>query len=159
MHLQPVPVGLEPSPNVGILMVRGVVLNQNRPLPTVSPGELLEEDQIAGGVEDRILPVVEARAPEFNGAEDLHGFALSGDGNFRRATHATPGGVQGGVLAKAGFIGKDQCPVSRLGFFLRAGYVRRCQRSWAVASARANTRRGRCTENPQACISLPTWPG
>jgi hypothetical protein len=86
MHLQPVPVGVEPAPNVGILMGRGVVLNQNRPLPTVSPGELLEEDQIAGGVEDRILPVVEARAPEFNGAEDLHGFALSGDGNFRRAT-------------------------------------------------------------------------
>jgi len=93
MHLQPVPVGPEPSPNVSMLVVRGVVLNQNRPWPTVSPGELFEEGPIGGGVKDGLLPIVEARAPEFDGAENFDVFALSGDGNFRWAAHAAPSGV------------------------------------------------------------------
>jgi hypothetical protein len=36
VHFQPMPVGLEPSPDLGVLVVGGVVLNQNRSLAAVS---------------------------------------------------------------------------------------------------------------------------
>jgi hypothetical protein len=117
MHFQPMPVGLEPTPNIGIFMIGGVVLDQDGSLATVAPSELFEKGQIGSRVKDSLAPVVEPRAPEFNGTKNLHAFALSGNGNFRRAPHAAPGGMQRGILAEAGSIGKQQRPVSRLGFF------------------------------------------
>ncbi len=121
MHLQPMPVGFEPVPHFGILMVGGVVLNHNGPLAAISPSQLFEEAEIGVGVEDGVLPIVEPRAPEFDGSENLHALALPGDRNFWRATHAAPGSVQGRVLPEAGFVGEDQRPVPRAGFFLRFG--------------------------------------
>src|SRR5713101_5040563 len=93
VHFQPMPVGLEPSPDLGVLVVGGVVLNQNRALAAVSPRQLLQEAEIGGGIEDRVLTIVEPCAPKFDGAEDLHVLALSRHRNFRRATYATPGRV------------------------------------------------------------------
>ena len=121
MNLQPMPVGLEPCPDIGILVVRGVVLNPNRSLTAIAPGELFEEAKVGGGIEDRFLAVVEPRAPKFDGAENLHVLAFSGYGDFRRAPDAAPGGVERGVLPEAGFVGEEESPVSRAGFFLRAG--------------------------------------
>src|SRR6266849_5080968 len=121
MHFQPMPVGLEPSPDLAVLVVGGVVLNQNRSLAAVSPSQLFEEAEVGGGIEDRVLAILEPRAPEFDGAENLHVLALSGDGNFRWAAHSAPGGVQRRILPEAGFVGEDPRPVPRLGFFLRAG--------------------------------------
>jgi hypothetical protein len=46
MHFQPMPVGLEPCPDLGVLVVGGVVLNENRSLAAVSPGQLFEEAQV-----------------------------------------------------------------------------------------------------------------
>jgi len=121
MDLQPMPVGLEPVPYIGVFVVGGVVLNQNGPLAAIAPRELFEEAEIAARVEDSVLPIVESRAPEFDGPENLHAFALAGNRYFRRATDAAPGGVQGRVLPEAGFVGENQRPVPRPGFFLRFG--------------------------------------
>ena len=102
-------------------MIRGMVLNQNGSLATVVPRQLLEESQVRGSVEGDILPVMEAGLPEFDGAQDLDALALPGDRNFRRLPDAAPGGVQGGVLPEAGFVGENQRPVLSPGFFLRLG--------------------------------------
>lgn len=94
MHFEPMLVGLEPSPYIGIFVIRGIVLNQDRSLATVPRSQLFEEGKIGGRIKDGVLAILEARAPEFDCAEDLHAPALSGHGNFRRATHAAPGGVE-----------------------------------------------------------------
>jgi hypothetical protein len=82
---------------------------------------LFKEAEIAAGIEDGVPPIIEPRAPEFNGSENLHALALSGHSNFRRTTDATPGGVQRRVLPETGLIGEDQRPAPRLGFFLMFG--------------------------------------
>ena len=121
MNFQPMPIGLEPCPDIGILVVRGVVLNQNRSLAAVAPSQLFEETEVGGGIEDGFRAVVELRAPKFDGAKNLHTLAFSGYGDFRWVPDAAPGGVEGRVLAEAGFVGEEERPVSRTGFFLRAG--------------------------------------
>jgi hypothetical protein len=73
------------------------------------------------GIEDGLLSVMEARLPQFNGPQNLHALALPGHGNFWGTTNPAPGGMQGGILAKAGLVGDDQCPVLPLRFFLRLG--------------------------------------
>jgi hypothetical protein len=45
--------------------------------------------------------------PQLDRAEDLDTLALSGHGNLRRMSDSAPGGVQGGILTEARFIGKD----------------------------------------------------
>ena len=65
MHLQPIPVGGKPGPDIGVFMVGGVVLNQDGALTTVAAGQLFEESEIGGRIEDGVLTVVEARVPEF----------------------------------------------------------------------------------------------
>ena len=52
MHFQPLAVGLEPLPDVSVFVVRGVVVNQDRSLVAVSPGQLFEEAKIGAGMED-----------------------------------------------------------------------------------------------------------
>src|ERR1700674_4306205 len=100
MHFQPMPVGLEPSPDLAVLVVGGVVLNQNRSLAAVSPGQLFEEAEIGSGIEDRVPAIIEPRAPEFDGTENLHVLAFSGHGNFRWAAHSAPGRVSVGSCRK-----------------------------------------------------------
>jgi hypothetical protein len=82
---------------------------------------LLQEVEIGGSVEDRGLRIVEADLPEFNGPENLDAFAFPGDGKFRGMANATPGGVEGGILSEAGFVGENQRPLLGAGFFLRRG--------------------------------------
>lgn len=94
MNFQPVPVGLEPRPDLGILVVGGVVLNQNRSLAAVAPSQLLEEAKIGGGVENGFLAIVEPRAPKFDGAKNLHVLAFAGYRDFRWVPDAAPGGVE-----------------------------------------------------------------
>ena len=121
MHFQPMPVGLEPCPDLRILMVGSVVLNQNRSLAAVPLSELLEETEVRVGIEDGVLAVIEPCAPKFDGAENLHALALSGYGDFRRPSDAAPGGVPGRVLPETGFVGEEEGAVLRTGFFFRAG--------------------------------------
>jgi hypothetical protein len=121
MHLQPVPVRLEPTPHLGLLMVGGVVLNHDRSLAAISPRQLFEEAEVGAGIEGGVLSIIESCAPEFDGPEDLHAFALPGNRNLWRATHPAPGRMQGRVLPETGFVGEDQRPVPRLRFFLSCG--------------------------------------
>ena len=92
-------------------------MNQDRPLAAVSPSQLFEEAEIRGGIEDCILAIIEPRAFKFDGAENLHVPAFSRYGNFRWAAHSAPGGMERRILPEAGFVGEDQRPVSRSGFF------------------------------------------
>jgi len=107
MNLQPVPVGSEPTPNVCILVVGSVVLDQNGPLPPVGARQLLQEGQVGAGVEYAVFSKMETSAPEFDGAQDLDIFAFSSDEDLRRVAHSTPGRMQGRILAETGFVGKD----------------------------------------------------
>jgi len=102
-------------------VVAGVVLNQNRSLAAVAPSQLFEETEVRGGIEDRVLAVIEPRPPKFDGPENLHALALSGYGDFRRTPDPAPGGVERRVLPETGFVGEQESPVSQSGFFLRAG--------------------------------------
>jgi hypothetical protein len=58
---------------------------------------------------------------QFNGSQDLNALALAGNRDFRGAPHSTPSGMQGGILAEAGFVTENQRPAVALGFFLRLG--------------------------------------
>jgi hypothetical protein len=64
---------------------------------------------------------MKAGLPEFDSPENLDALALAGNRNFRRMSHATPGGMQGGVLPEAGLIGEDQGTVFLVGFFFSLG--------------------------------------
>ena len=121
MNFQPVTIGVEPCPYVAVFVVRRVVLNEHRSLPSIAASQLFQEREVRGSVEDGVLPVMESSLPQFNGPKNLHALALSGNGNLRGTTNPAPGGVQGRILAKAGFVAEDQRPVLPLGFFLRLG--------------------------------------
>src|SRR4051794_11065431 len=69
MHFQPVPVRAEPCPDIAVLVVRSVVLNQNGPLPAVSPSQLFQEGKIGCGIEHRILSIIKAGAAQFDAPE------------------------------------------------------------------------------------------
>ena len=121
MHFQPMSVGLEPRPDLSVLVIGGVVLNQNRSLATIAPSQLFEKTEVRGGIENGVLAIIVPRAPKFDGAENLHVLAVSSHRDFRWAPDAAPGGVERRVLPETGFVGEDERPVSRSGFFLRAG--------------------------------------
>ncbi len=121
VDFQPLPVGLEPAPDLSVLMIRGVVLNENGPAAAIMRGEAMQEIQVGGSIEDRGLRVVEAGTPEFDSAQDLHALAFAADGDLGGMAESAPGSVQGGVLTETGFIGKNQRPIFAAGFFLRRG--------------------------------------
>jgi hypothetical protein len=107
VDFQPVAVGVEPTPNLGVFMIRGVVLDEDGPGAAIVGGQLVQEVQIGASIEDGGLCIVEARLAQFDGTQDLDALAFAGDGNFRRVTDSAPGGVQGGILAEAGFVGEN----------------------------------------------------
>ena len=63
MHLQPVAISTEPPADLRILMIGGIVLDQDGTLTAIVLGELLEESQVGRSIEDAVLSVVEPRAP------------------------------------------------------------------------------------------------
>ena len=113
MNLQPVAIGIEPSPYGTVFVVCRVVLNEHDSLPSIAVRQLFQDSEVRGSVEEGLLPVMEASLPQFNRSKNLHGLALPGHGNFWGTAHPAPGGVLGRILAKAGFVGEDQCPVGR----------------------------------------------
>jgi len=121
VDFQPVAVGLEPAPDLGVLMIRGVVLNENGSAAAVMRSQAMQEIQVGGSIEDGGLAIVEAGSPELDSTQDLHALAFASDGDLGRMAEPAPGRVQGGVLPETGFVGKNQCPVLAAGFFLRRG--------------------------------------
>lgn len=123
-------------------------MDENSALSAVTARNLLEEGKVGFGVEHFVAAVEETGAVEFHSAQDLDALALPGDRDLGLVADKAPGRMKGGVLPETRFVGEDQRPVVGSRFFFRFGKVLRCQRSLCAASARANTRRGRCTENP-----------
>src|ERR1700756_4163288 len=121
MNFQPVAIGIEPSPYVAVFVVGRIVLNDHGSLPAITASQLFQESEVCRSIENGLLPIMEARLPQFNGPKNLHAVALSGHGNFRGTTNPAPGGVQSRILTKAGFVGEDQRPVLLLRFFFKAG--------------------------------------
>ena len=117
MYFQPVPVGLEPGPDLTLLVVRGVVLNQNGSWAALSSSRLFAKPQGCGGMENRVRAILKTRAPQLEGAGNFDALALAGDGNFRWPAYAAPGGVERRILPEAGFAGEEERPVARAGFF------------------------------------------
>ena len=78
MDLEPVPITGEPGPDVCMLVVRGIVLNENGVLATVVYGKLFEEGEVGLGIEHFVLPVPEPRVVQLYGTKDLHALALAG---------------------------------------------------------------------------------
>jgi len=107
VYFQPVPVGLEPAPDLGVLVIRGIVLNENRSAAAVMGGQPIKEGQVGGSIEDGILLVMEAGQPRFDRAQDLHALTFSGDGDLGRMAPAAPGGMQRRVLTETGLISED----------------------------------------------------
>jgi len=121
VDFQPLPIVLEPLPDLRVLMIGSIVLNEDGAAAAIVGGQSVQEVQIGGGIENRSLPVVEAGTPEFDGAQDLHILAFAGDGDLGRMAHPAPGRVQRGILPETGLVGKNQRPVLAAGFFLRRG--------------------------------------
>ena len=61
------PVGLKPIPHAGVLVVGGIVPDQNGSPAAIVASQLFQESKIGRGVEDGILPVMESGAGKFNG--------------------------------------------------------------------------------------------
>lgn len=89
MNLQPVPIGSEPGPDILVLVIRGVVLDEHCAL-AITAGELFQESTVSRSIENGVLRIVEASTPQFDGTEDLDVLSFSGDGNLRWTTDATP---------------------------------------------------------------------
>lgn len=95
VDLQPVAVGSEPIPYHGFFVVGGIVLDEDRALAPIPSCQLLQKCQIGCGIEDRVLLIVEAGIPQFDGAEDLDALAFSGHRDLRGMSQATPCHMQG----------------------------------------------------------------
>ena len=121
VDFQPVAVGFEPAPDLGVLMIRGVVLNENGTAAAIIRGQAMQEIQVGGSIEDWCLHIVEAGTPKLDSAQDLHALPFSGDGDLGGMAEPAPGSMQGRVLTETGFVGKNQRPVLGAGFFLRRG--------------------------------------
>lgn len=121
MNLQPVAVLPEPGPDVLVLMIGSVVLDQDGTSTTVALCKVLQEGEIRLGVEDLLGYVHEPGTIELDGAQDLDVFTFSGDRDLWWMADSCPGCVQGGVLPEARLVGEDQSPVFPFGFFLMLG--------------------------------------
>src|SRR5438093_13025285 len=133
MDFEPMSIRFEPTPNVFVFVVGGIVLNQHGAAPTIAATELLQESSVSGCVEHGVLRIVKTSALQVNRAKDLHVLTFPGNRDFGRATNPTPCRMECRILPEAGFVGEYQRPVLRARFFLIAGYVYRCQRSRALA--------------------------
>ena len=114
-------IGTEPAPHLCVLMIGGIVLDQDGALAAIVLGEQLQEGQLGRSIEDAVLTVMESRAPQLDGAQNLHRLAFPGDPKLGWPSDSAPGGMQGGVLPETRFVGENQRPVFPVGFFLRLG--------------------------------------
>src|SRR5260370_9638655 len=112
-------IGTEPPPHFCVLMIGGIVLDEDCALVAIVLREQLEEGQVGRSVEDAVLSVVESRAPQLDGAQNFHRLAFPGDPKLGRPTDAPPPGLQRRVLPETSFVAANQRPVFPPSFFLR----------------------------------------
>ena|SRR5919108_2993969 len=107
LHFEPALIGINPTLHKRLLVIGGAVMNEYRALPPIASGQALQKGQVGFGIEYAVPLIVKSYLPQIDGPEDLDALALPGHGNLRRMSDSAPGGVQRGILTKAGFIGKD----------------------------------------------------
>jgi hypothetical protein len=90
MDIEPCSIRHEPCPHLCVLVIGGVVLDQNRSTATIVPFQEVKKPQIAFGIENTILRVVKCRAIDLHGTQNLDAFAFSGYGDFGRASDRAP---------------------------------------------------------------------
>ena len=114
-------IGTEPPPHFCVLMIGGIVLDEDCTLVAIVLSEQFEEGQVGRSVEDAVLSVVEPRAQQLDGTQNFHRLAFPSDPKLGCPTDAAPRGVQSRVLPETSFVGENQRPVFPAGFFLRLG--------------------------------------
>ncbi len=126
MNFQPIPIFLKPTPDIPILVVGGVILDQ---MDLVFSGfsargcHLFQEAQICLSIKDGFATVNELSLLEIDGAEDLDAFPGAGDRNQRLEADTGPGLVKSRVLTEAGFVFKEDVGPFVPRFFLMLGYL------------------------------------
>ncbi len=117
----------EPLVGFALFVIRGVVLNQEHPVPApIKRGHqnLIQKRHIGFPLEIVwLVEVGELRRVQTHRAKYLLRVPFAPGGNARLAGHPRPSGVQGGSLAKRRLVLKDDYGTFVPGFFLRRGYV------------------------------------
>ena len=118
MDFQPAPIIFEPIPDRRILVVGRVVLNQMCSHRVIPSGQVLQKNQVGRSIEYICPKIGKLCGVDFNSAEDFDAFPLPSDRNLRLTPNWSPSLVQGGILAKTGFVLKNQRGSFTGGFFL-----------------------------------------
>ena len=126
MNFQPIPIFFKPTPDILILVVGSIILDQ---MDLVFSGfavrgcHLFQEAQIRLSIKDGFSTVNEFSLLEINCAEDLDAFPGTRHRNQRLKTDTGPGLVESRVLPEAGFVFKEDVGPFVPRFFLMLGYL------------------------------------
>lgn len=126
MDGKPVPVFLKPAPDILILVVGGIVLDQMNLVGSrfaAGGRHLSQEAQIRLSIEDRLPAINELGLLEIDGAEDLDAFPGTRHRDERLRTDTGPGLMESRVLPEAGFIFEEDVGSFVPRFFLMLGYL------------------------------------
>ena len=126
MNFQPISIFLKPNPDILILVVGGIILNQINLVFTgfaARGRHLFQEAQIRLSIKDGFATVNEFSLLQIDGAEDLDAFPGTRHRNQRLETDTGPGLVQSRVLPEASFVFKEDVGPFVPRFFLMLGYL------------------------------------
>lgn len=118
MDFQPVPIIFEPRPDRRVLVVGGIVLNQMRSLRVIPSSQLLQKNQVGRCIEYVGPMIGKLCGEDLNCPKDLDTFPLPSNRNLWLTSYGSPSLIQRGILAKTGFVFKDQRGPFTGGFFL-----------------------------------------
>lgn len=86
MNFQPTPVFFEPTPNIFVLMIRGIVLNQMNPVVSgtaAGSGHLFQKAEIRFGIKDRVAAVNKFCFLKMDRPKNFYAFSGPGDRDER----------------------------------------------------------------------------
>ena len=111
----------KPIPNLLVLVIGGVVLDQVDFARKVASKQFLQIDDIGGSIEDLLKMVKETGRIKLDSAKDFQSLLLPGGGNLGLASYPRPGLVESGVLPESGFVLEKEGGSFAFGFFLMSG--------------------------------------
>ena len=111
MDLKPASIIREPTPDIRVLVIRSIILNIKYGGGVVFFGNMPKKIEVSRGIKDIMSLVIEPLGKKINATEHFDGLPFTGDGNFWLTASASPGSVQGGVLAERYLVFEDQCRV------------------------------------------------
>ena len=98
LDFQPVSIGLQQALHQRLLVIGGVVVNENRALPPIASGQGLQKGQVGFGIEYAVLLIMKPYFPQLDGAQDLDALVRSRESpvNVRRGSRWRAGWNPGG---------------------------------------------------------------